>query len=221
MEDFIEAVKPHYTTRSYKKRSVILYQGEIPRYAHIVTKGVVKVYSLSANGEEQVIRILSKNDVFSIPWLFNKTNHALYYYEAQTDCTVVCIEKKLFLETMTSRSEFQAKLIDYLATLHTSSMIHITALEQARAREKILNILYYLCLLSGSEFKPGKYKVELHLTHSIIASLCGLTRETTALELSKLKKTGTVKYTARYYLIDKVKIEQLLGEDNFANLNLN
>lgn len=221
MEDLILAVKPHYNTRSFKKRSVILYQGEIPRYANIITKGVVKVYSLSANGEEQVIRILSKDDVFSIPWLFEKTNHALYYYEAQTDCTVVCIEKKMFSDTVSNNPKLQAKLIDYLATLHTSSMIHITALEQARAREKILNILYYLCLLSGSEFKPGKYKVELHLTHGIIASLSGLTRETTALELSKLKKTRTVKYTARYYLIDKLKIEQLLGEDNFANLSLN
>ncbi len=94
------------------------------------------------------------------------------------------------------------------------------ALERAQARDKILTILYYLCRSSGREFKPGKYKVELHLTHSIIASLCGITRETTALELSKLKKDGVVRYTARYYLIDKKAIEKLLGEDNFASLSL-
>ena len=129
--------------------------------------------------------------------------------------------KALFLCYFAKVPAFQQCLLEHFANLYTGSIIHITALEQARAREKILNILYYLCLSSGAEFKPGKFKVELHLTHSIIASLSGLTRETTALELSKLKKDGTIKYTARYYLIDKPKIEMLMGEDNFANLKLN
>ncbi len=220
LEELLTTLKSHVTRRTVKKRSVILYQGEIPRYVYIVLKGVVKTYSLSANGEEQIIRILSKDDIFTIPWIFNKTKHSLYYYEAQTDCVVACIDKDIFLETLKKQPKLQTSLLEHFASLYTGSMIHITALEQSRAREKILNILYYLCLASGVEFKPGKFKVELHLTHSIIASLSGLTRETTALELSKLKKDGTIKYTARYYLIDKLKIEQLMGEDNFANLDL-
>lgn len=220
MEELISSLKSHTIKRLIKKRSVVLYQGEVPRYVYIVLKGVLKTYSLSANGEEQIIRLLSKDDVFPVPWLFGKSSHSLYYYEAQTDCAVACVDRQAFLTVLKKEPAHLQTLLEYFANLYTGSMIHITALEQARAREKILSILYYLCLSSGSEFKPGKFKVELHLTHSIIASLSGLTRETTALELSKLKKDGTVKYTARYYLIDKVKIEQLMGEDNFTNLSL-
>ena len=221
MEELITSLKPHLIKRTIKKRGVILYQGEIPRYVYFVLKGVVKTYSLSAGGEEQIIRLLAAHDIFPVPWLFGKSNHSLYYYEAQTDCVIACVDKKIFLSEVAKVPAFQQSLLEHFANLYTGSMIHITALEQARAREKILNILYYLCLSSGAEFKPGKFKVELHLTHSIIASLSGLTRETTALELSKLKKDGTIKYTARYYLIDKPKIEILMGEDNFANLKLN
>ncbi len=221
MEQLITALKSKSTRQTVKKRSVVLYQGEVPRYVYIVLKGVIKSYSLTTTGEEQVIKLYAANSLFSVPWVFNKSNHALYYYEAQTDCVLACIEKSVFLDTLHQNPELQQEMLEYFATVYTGSMVHITALEQARAREKVLTILYYLCLSNGTEFKLGKYRVELHLTHSIIASLCGITRETTALELSKLKKDGVVRYTARYYLIDKEAIEKLLGEDNFANLKLN
>lgn len=220
MEELISVLKPRLNHQAVKKRSVVLYQGEIPRYAYIVLKGVVKSYALTTAGEEQVIKLYAQNSIFSLPWLFEKTRHALYYYEAQTDCLLGSISKDDFLATIRQSPVLQQEMLDYFATIYTGSLVHITALEQARAREKVLTILYYLCMTNGSEFKPGKFKVELHLTHSIIASLCGITRETTALELSKLKKNGVVRYTARYYLVDKKAIEKLLGEDNFANLKL-
>lgn len=221
MEELTAALKPIALRRTIKKRSVILYQGEIPRYAYILQKGVVKAYSLTSNGEEKIVNLHAKNGIFSTPWVFGQTNHALYYYEALTDCTVLCINRQTFVDTVHKNQKLQKTMLDYFSTVYTGSLVHITALEQARAREKVLTILYYLCMTNGKEFKLGKYKVELHLTHSIIASLSSLTRETTALELSKLKKDGVIKYTSRYYLIDKAKIEKLLGEDNFANINLN
>lgn len=220
MEELITVLKAEGSRQTVKKRSVVLYQGEVPRCVYVVLKGVVRSYSLTNAGEEQVIKLYAENSILSIPWIFNKTNHALYYYEAQTDCTLLAIEKARFLKILSANPTLQHEMLDYFATVYTGSMVHITALEQARARDKILTILYYLCMSNGYEFKPGKYKVELHLTHSIIASLCGITRETAALELSKLKKAGVVRYTARYYLIDKVAIEKLIGEDNFANLKL-
>lgn len=220
MQDLIQKLTANAPKRTFKKRTVILYQGEIPRNAFIVLKGVVKSYALTSGGEEQVVKIYAKDSIFSLPWLFSNTKHALYYYEAQTDCVLATIDKESFFKIIDKNPSEQKALLEHMATLYTGALVHITALEQARAREKVLTILYYLCLSSGSEFKPGKFKVELHLTHSIIAALCGLTRETTALELSKLKKLKIVKYTARYYLIDKVGIEKQLGEDNFANLHL-
>lgn len=220
MQELIEQLTANASRRTFKKRTVILYQGEVPRNAFIVIKGVVKSYALTSGGEEQVVKLYSKNSIFSLPWLFSNTKHSLYYYEAQTDCVLALVDKEAFFDCIHKNPAGQKALLEHVATLYTGALVHITALEQARAREKVLTILYYLCLSSGNEFKPGKYKVELHLTHSIIAALCGLTRETTALELSKLKKLGIVKYTARYYLIDKVGIEKQLGEDNFANLQL-
>ena len=197
-----------------------MHQTEVPRYVYLVKEGVVRAYSLTQHGEEQVVQLHAAGDLFSMPWLYGKTNHALYYYEAQTNCRVLCVSKTDFLQVIADNPSFQTRILDYAVSEYTSAMMHITALEQPKAHEKVLTLLYYLATANGAEFKEGKFKVELNLTQSIIASLCGLTRETTALELSKLKKLGIIRYTARYYLIDKTRIESILGEDSFSQVKL-
>ena len=94
----------------------------------------------------------------------------------------------------------------------------IVALEQSRAREKIMFTLYYLLFRYGRPTKSGNYVIELGLTHSIIASLVGLTRETTTTELSKLKRQKVVDYNLHSYVVNKQKLERLLGEDSFQDV---
>lgn len=220
MNNLINALQPYGILKSFKKRSTILHQSEVPRYAYLVKEGVVRAYSLTQNGEEQVVQLHASGDLFSMPWLYGKTNHALYYYEAQTNCKLLCILKDDLLEILRDNPDYQSRVLDYAVSEYTSAMMHITALEQPKAHEKVLTLLYYLATANGTEFKEGKFKVELNLTQSTIASLCGLTRETTALELSKLKKLGIIRYTARYYLIDKIRIESILGEDSFSQVKI-
>lgn len=220
MNTLLNALQPIGTLKSFKKRATILHQSEVPRYVYLVKEGVVRAYSLTQHGEEQVVQLHAAGDLFSMPWLYGKTNHALYYYEAQTNCRVLCVSKTDFLQVIADNPSFQTRILDYAVSEYTSAMMHITALEQPKAHEKVLTLLYYLATANGAEFKEGKFKVELNLTQSIIASLCGLTRETTALELSKLKKLGIIRYTARYYLIDKTRIESILGEDSFSQVKL-
>lgn len=221
MKQILRSLQPHATIKNFKKRSIILHQSEVPRYVYILKEGVVRSYSLTQSGEEQVMQLHSAGDVFSVPWLYGKTNHALYYYEAQTNCRMLCVTKEDFLESLSNDVTLQNEMLGYVVSEYTSSMLHITALEQPKAHEKVLSLLYYLATANGKEFKEGKFKVELNITQSTIASLCGLTRETTALELSKLKKQGIVRYTARYYLIDKTRIESILGEDSFSDVLIN
>jgi CRP-like cAMP-binding protein len=110
------------------------------------------------------------------------------------------------------------KILDYFVTNYTSILMRVTALEQSRARDKIILTLYYLLFRYGKQTKPGKFTINLALTHNVIASLVGLTRETTTTELSKLKKQKVVQYSHHTYTIDKPLLERMLGEDSFTDL---
>ena len=86
MNTLLNALQPIGTLKSFKKRATILHQSEVPRYVYLVKEGVVRAYSLTQHGEEQVVQLHAAGDLFSMPWLYGKTNHALYYYEEQTNC---------------------------------------------------------------------------------------------------------------------------------------
>jgi CRP/FNR family transcriptional regulator len=220
MQDIITAIQPFATKRAYKKHSILLYQGEAPRSAFVLLSGVIKAYSINAAGEEQIAAFEVAKDIFPTPWIFGKASSTLYYYEALSDCEVLTVPREQLRKAIDSTPRLQAQVMNYFISMHTSMTLRVTALEQSRAREKIMFTLYYLLSRYGKEIKPNIFRVELSLTHGTIASLVGLTRETTTTELSKLRREKVLTYTAHDYTIDKTKLERLLGEDSFRDLSL-
>jgi CRP/FNR family transcriptional regulator len=218
MRDIISHIKPHATKRTFKKHSILLYQGEAPRMAYVVLSGVVKVYSINAAGEEQIVAFETRDDLLPTPWIFNKSSTTLYYYEALADCEVLALSRDDLQRLIAGSDALRTNLLDYFATNYTGLLMRITALEQSRAREKIMFTLYYLLFRYGRETRGGIFVVDLKLTHSVIASLVGLTRETTTNELSKLKSQKVLRYNAHQYAVDKAKLERLLGEDSFEDV---
>jgi CRP/FNR family transcriptional regulator len=220
MSDLISAITPISTKRVVKKRTILIYQGEAPRAAHIIKSGVIKMYSVNNAGEEQIVSFQTEGDMFPSPWIFSKVNASLYYYEAVSDCEVLTLPRQDLIDILNKDDEVMRQTFDYFVNTYAGLLMRVTALEQARAIEKILFTLYYLVSRYGKQTKPGVYTVRLNLTHSIIASLVGLTRETTATELNKLRRRGILTYNTHEYNINKEKLERFLGEDSFKDLHL-
>jgi CRP/FNR family cyclic AMP-dependent transcriptional regulator len=219
VKHLLTLLTPHATKRAFKKGSILLYQGEAPRMAYAIVSGHVKVYTINNAGEEQIVTFQSTNDIFPSPWIFGKSAIAQYYYETFSDCEVLTLPRDLLLEAMYKNDRMPA-VIDYLATNYIGLLMRVTALEQSRAREKIMFTLYQLVFRYGTETKPGVFTINLPLTHSVIASLVGLTRETTTAELNSLRRQKVVSYTKRTYKVHKANLERALGEDNFQDVTL-
>jgi CRP-like cAMP-binding protein len=220
MDDLITAIRPQAVSRTFKKRSILLYQGEAPRAAYVLLNGVIKAYSLNTAGEEQVVAFYVRGDMLPASWIFDKASSTLYYYEALTDCEVLTMPKQELRDILYGNAELLKQALDYYVTNYTGLMMRVTALEQSRASEKIMFTLYYLLFRYGKETKPGVFLLNLQLTQSIIASLVGLTRETTATELGKLRRQKILNYSAQQYTVDKKALERTLGEDNFADIKI-
>ena len=220
MKEFVSRLEPHSITRTMRKRSIVLFQGEIPREVYIVKSGIVKSYTISNNGEEQILRFYCEGDIFPIPWIYERATHGLNYFETITESKLLSLSRESFLKVVEQDPKLLKYMNNYLAASFTGSQIHITALEQPRAKEKLLTILWYLCIAYGKEFKKDRFIISLNLTHTTIAALTGLTRETTATELNKLRRLKVISYSPKHYLINKVKLDELLGEDSLAKVNL-
>jgi len=220
MENIAKLLPTQTTKRTIKKRSIVIYQGEIPRQAYIVLSGSFKAYRLGNLGNEQIVNFRTKGDLFPETWIFGKTSSALYYYEAMEDAEVLTVEKSVLLDLINTHPDIKNSVFDYIIKGYTSLWMQISALEQSRASEKLLLMMYYLMFRYGTETSPGVYEVNIQLTHTTLASLMGLTRETTTTELGQLKRKKVVHYDSKGFTIYRRELERRLGDENFNGVNL-
>lgn len=219
MLEYLSPLLATAVKRSFNAGSTILYQGEVPRAACVLKSGVVRELNISTQGEEQILTFHVPGELFPSSWLFGKTSSTLFFYEAVSNCEVYFIPKDELLALAESNPKVQAAFTDMMATQYAAALMRIAALEQAKAREKILYTLYYLCQRYGKT-RGKAVAIQLTLTHQDFANLVGLTRETTATELSRLKKKSIISYDNQHYLVNMSKLIVLIGEDSFAGMTL-
>ncbi|HTE57820.1 MAG TPA: Crp/Fnr family transcriptional regulator [Verrucomicrobiae bacterium] len=207
-------------TKRFRQGNILIYQGEVPRNAYIVKSGIVKLYNITPQGDERIATFKLQGDIFPTTWSFDKGPTAFYYYEAQTDGEMYVVPTEEFRDYINKNHEALQAVANHYLGNYAGALMRITALEQPKAADKVLYTLYYLMQVYGREMLKGSYRIEMQLTQQMIADLIGLTRETTAAELVKLKKKGILRYRGREYTINRDKLILSLGEDNFKDLQI-
>ena len=104
--------------------------------------------------------------------------------------------------------------------MYVGSNIHINAIEQSRASDKVAHILMYVAMQFGAISNDKVYQVDVKLSQQQFANMVGLARETTTIEFGKLKKKGIVEYSGGIYKIHLARLQELLGEDDVRTINL-
>ena len=221
MLEHLESVIEDSIQRNHQTGSIILYQGEAPRSTCILLEGVVKVYSISSEGDEQIVMFMVAGDIFPMSWLFNKASVVMFFYEALTDSRVALVSPEKLKAALFATPERMETLIDYFAKNYTATQVHVNALQQSKARDKLVYMLYCLCRRYGkTDSSNERTLIPIALTHQNFASLFGLTRETTAIEMNKLKKQKVITYKQQNYYVHLQKLMEIIGEDSFKNTNI-
>lgn len=219
MRDQLDALTRNMITRPYSAGSTILYQGEVPRAVCVLSKGVVRVFGISSQGDEQIVTYHVAGEFFPTSWVFSKAPSTMFFYEAVTDCEIAFVPKDEFLKRVFEDQELSRALIDYLASTYAASLVRVNALEQPKARQKLLYTMLYLCQRYGK--KVGRHtRIEINLTHQSLAGLVGLTRETTATELNQLRKDKILTYSKQIYDVDLDRLLDLIDEDSLRAISI-
>jgi CRP/FNR family transcriptional regulator len=210
-----------YPLRNYRKGEIILFQGEAPRVAYVLQKGMVKAYNISSNGDEKPIGFYGPGSLFPASWVLGSVPSAIYYFEAFTDLAVYCVPPEEYIELLHANPKVLfAELENYVADEVGKSM-RLNALQHSRASDKLIYTLHYLALSHSRPLSNDTVELELLLTHQDFANLTGLTRETTATELNKLKKAGVISYGKHTaYKINIAKLRSGLNDQFIADLQI-
>lgn len=220
MIDYLQPLIAKSIVRNFSANSTILYQGEVPQSACVLLRGVVRVFSISKQGDEQIVTFHVAGEFFPSSWIFKKSISTVFFYDALTDCEVAFIPRDELVEFMFSQSDRVRSMLDYFITNYSAFLIRVNGLEQPKARDKLIYTLYYLCQRYGDHRQKTSVHIPIALTHQHLAGLVGLTRETTAMEMNKLKRQRVITYKQQKYIVEQEKLLELIGEDSLRDISI-
>ncbi|WML42936.1 Crp/Fnr family transcriptional regulator [Neobacillus sp. PS3-40] len=167
-------------TRShdFQKGEFIFRDGERSETLFVVKEGLIKLTKMSAEGKEQIVRVLFPGDFFGLFALLRNEKH--YANAEALGKTVICsIDKKDFLKMMESHSEMSFRFLlavnDRLYEADESvGFLGLMEVEQRLARA---------LLLFHDKMKAQKGEFTLPISKKDLASFIGTTPETISRKL--------------------------------------
>lgn len=220
--NYLHAFLDRHPTRNFKKGEIIIFQGEAPRSAYVVKTGTVKAYNLSVGGDEKPVAFYSADAIFPGPWVYGSASNSVYYYEAfSPEVTLYTIPRDELVDFIKKRPELVYQELQRYLTEQLGMSMRLNALQHSRASDKLLYTLHYLALSNGTKVAAQEIEINLDLTHQDFANLTGLTRETAATELNKLKHSGVIMYgKGMPYRLYLGKLMQVLNDQFIADMSV-
>ena len=200
METLFDFVRKQPTKR-FERHETIIQLDTVPQAIYAVRTGFVKGFDITTSGQEQLVWLGGPNDVFPVGWLFDIIERTQFIYSAFSDCEVHIIMKDDFLQFLQNNNEGTLELARQMSQRYYELMERIRALEQPKASDKIAHTIYFLAQHFSLKDTERRTEIPLPLTHQDMANLLGLTRETVAVELKRLKDAKLVYYDKWHFVV--------------------
>ena len=198
-EDQLAEVASRVQERTFRRGEVILLEGEAPQAVYFIVRGQVRVYRLSPEGREQVLKRLGPGGAFNlVPVLDGGHNPSSVM--AWTDVTVYAIERGHFLQMVREHPALAvAVLADFAAKLR-----HMTALVEDLSLRTVGARLAKLLLTQATEEET----VPRRMTQQEMAAQLGTVREVVGRALAELEREGLILMERhRIVIVDRSGLE--------------
>lgn len=210
----------NYPTVKFSKGEIILHQDEVPKYVYVVKSGVVEALNFTHSGDYRSISFAIADDILPVCWAFSKTDASLFYYYAYTDCELYAINKAEFTKRLTEDCEFNKSVLDREMKGYIGMSLQVDALSKTGAYTKILYMFRQFCLRYGRDVSKDLVKIQLPLTQQKIANFIGATRETTTMELNKMKAQDMIYCEHKYYYVNTEKLNNQIDDEYNPGITL-
>ena len=191
-----------YKAIKYKKRQLIYQPGSQIDSIAFVKSGYIRLYTLSKDGEEYTINIFKPAFYLSLIYAISGTENP-YYMEAITPVELYKAPKEEVLNFIKKENDLMFGLVVNILDHFRELLINSQFLVHGSAYSKVTSILLSLANNYGTK-KGSKVTLNFATTHRVLASLTGTARETTSLQVIKLKEKGLIKSRGSYIIIDDI-----------------
>lgn len=191
------------TDRIVKKGDTIFEEGETINGVFCVKDGVCKLSKLSANGKDQIVRLVTKGDIIGQRSLVGDESANLSA-TALNDMEVCFIPKEEIIKDLKANPNFSISMLEQFADDMRKSDNILVDMAQKSVKERLAMALLYLHENFGVD-ENGMLR--LILSREDYANIVGTATESAIRVLSEFKKSGFI--TTKGKQIKLVDIESL------------
>ncbi|MEH7011153.1 Crp/Fnr family transcriptional regulator [Neobacillus niacini] len=207
----IHIIANRIQTLTIKKGAQVICEDEVAKGVFFIYSGAVKLTKQDESGNEIIVCMKQKGDVFAEACLFSKTSQ-LYPATATMlqDGQLFFLDKVELEKGLHEYPELAVQMIQYMSDSlreMTTTLRDVALLDVYAKTVKTLERL-------GNKFKTStsRWNIEIPLTIQEFATVVGTTRESVSRVFSKLKKEGIIEMKSRKIIIlDMCKLCTLLN----------
>lgn len=190
------------TTRTIKKGEILFEEGENINGVFCVKDGICKLSKLSANGKDQIVKLVVKGDLLGQRSLVNGEKANLSAV-ALNDMEVCFIPRQEIINDLKQNSEFTFDVLKQMAHDLKDSDDIIVNMAQKSVKQRLAETLIYIHNHFGNN-EEGFLNVIL--SREDYANIVGTATESAIRILSQLKKEGLISTSGK-----QIKIDDLNG----------
>jgi len=194
----VDSLLSETQVRRFARGETVFLQGEAAHVIHLVIDGWVKLYRVSANGNEAVVNVFAKGHSFGEAVAFRHMPYPVSA-EAVSDCTLLVLPARSLTAMLRKEPEMALSVIG--ATFqHLQELVG--QVEQIKAQTGAQRVADFLARLCTQE--QGSSVVALPYDKALIASRLGMKPESLSRAFAKLKPVG-VHVTRDHARIDDIE----------------
>lgn len=187
------------TVHTFKKKTIIQYDGHELDYVYLIRSGCVKQYFLDEMGNIKTLLLLTAGDIFGEITVLQQDQDKVSTC-AITDTTLEKITAATFFSLLgQSPAAYEA-----IMQMHSNKIRILMAQIQDAAfnsiTEKLQNLLIRLAHQHGQPVEQG-IKITYPFTHDELAAMISSTRSTVTKELNRLKKEQFITLDHHYIIV--------------------
>jgi CRP/FNR family transcriptional regulator len=198
--DIAEYVK-QCPVRHFAKGEAVLSEGDVSATLLAIRSGFIKVTSLDSEGNERMLWIAGRYDIVPTERLFSRHSPLQFFYTALSDSDVYEINKADFIAKAKADVRLMTEVAASMSNHYDDLLARVNTVGQTSIHEKLIATLHYVANRFSAEESVDLYRLGLHLTHKDLAEMIGSTRETTSVELQKLRHAGYVTYDRSCFIV--------------------
>jgi len=188
------------TSKLIKKGELIFNEGETLKGVYCVKQGVCKLSKLSANGNDQIVKLVVKGDLLGQRSLIGDESANLSAI-ALNDMEVCFIPKHEIIKDLEKNPNFSMSVLQEMAHDLRESDTVIVNMAQKSVKQRIAETLRYIHSSFGLD---ANGYLNVVLSREDYANMVGTATESTIRVLSQFKKEGLISTSGK-----QIKIENL------------